>query len=80
VLAGDLRALTGTGPGRPCARYTGPGPGSTAELGHLARACWALALLTEAFRGGPAAAGPLGQYRGRPVSGDDLLALTRPRR
>jgi len=80
VLAGDLRALPGTGPGRPGARYTGPVPGSTAGPGGLARACWALALLTEAFRGGPAvaAAGPLGQYRGRPVSAGDLLALTPP--
>ena len=55
VLADGLRALTGTGPARPCARYTGPVPGSTAEPGHQARVCWALALLTEASRGGPAA-------------------------
>ena len=68
VLADGLRALTGTGPARPCAHYTGPVSGSTAEPGHQAGACWALALLTEASRGGSAAAaaGPLGQYRGRP--------------
>ena len=68
VLADGLRALTVTGPARPCARYTGPVSGSTAEPGHQAGARWALALLTEASRGGSAAAaaGPLGQYRGRP--------------
>jgi hypothetical protein len=48
VLADDLRALTGTGPARPCAAA----PGSTAEPGHLAQACWALTLLTEASRWG----------------------------
>jgi hypothetical protein len=63
VLADDLRALTGTGPARPCARYTGPVPGSTAEPGHLARACWALALLTEASRWGNTAAAGASQHR-----------------
>ena len=58
VLADDLRALTGTGPARPCAAA----PGSTAEPGHLAQACWALALLTEASRWGDTAAAHARQH------------------
>jgi hypothetical protein len=79
VLADDLRALSGVADARDPARFTGPGPGSTADPEHLARACWAIALLTEAFRGGPRAAqGPLGQFHGRQISGEDLLKITPP--
>jgi hypothetical protein len=55
--------------------FTGPRPGSTADPALLAQSCWALALLTEAYRGGPmiAARGPLGQFRGGRVSDEDLL-------
>lgn len=57
--------------------FAGPLPGSDADPGLLARACWALALLTEVFRAGPmvAAMGPLGQFRGATVPGDSLLGL-----
>jgi hypothetical protein len=44
----------------------------------LARACWSFALLTEVYRAGQRAlrpASPLGQLRGRPATGADLLAL-----
>jgi hypothetical protein len=43
--------------------FTGPACGSGAEPDLLYRACWALALLTEVYRRGPAiaAAGPLGR-------------------
>ena len=58
--------------------FLGPLPGSAMEPGLLARACWALALLTEFYRAGPAAAadGPLGRLDpARPL---DLLALASP--
>jgi hypothetical protein len=57
VLADDPRALT-PAPARPCAAA----PGSTAEPGHLAQACWALALLTEASRWGDTAAAHASQH------------------
>jgi hypothetical protein len=67
-------------PARPPERvriFTGPEPGNDADPALLARSCWGLALLTEAFRSGPmvAARGPLGRFQGRSVSGDDLLGL-----
>lgn len=57
--------------------FTYPTAGSSVEADLLARACWALALLTEAYRGGPlvALAGPLGRYQGVTLSRDDLLGL-----
>jgi hypothetical protein len=59
--------------------FAGPVVGSDAEPEALARACWVLALLTEVFRARSAAAkGPLGRFRGRSVSGGDLLALAPP--
>ncbi len=60
--------------------FTGPVPGSAVDAELLARSCWALALLSEVYRGGPFVLenGPLGQFRGRKVSGDDLLALCPP--
>jgi hypothetical protein len=83
ALAGIAGALGVPLPARPPERvrvFTGPVPGSDADPGLLARSCWALALLTEAFRAGPviAARGPLGRFRGGSVSGDDLLGLAPP--
>ena len=60
--------------------FDGPVAGNNTEPGHLARACWVLALLTEVYRGGPAWAwqGPLGRFRGRRPSVTELLALAPP--
>jgi hypothetical protein len=60
--------------------FAGPMEGNAAPPELLARACWALALLTEVWRGGPmvAAAGPLGQFRNREPSASKLLALAPP--
>lgn len=60
--------------------FDGPAPGNGTEPGQLARACWALALLTEVYRAGPAAAlaGPLAPFAGPyvpPPSAADLMAL-----
>jgi hypothetical protein len=60
--------------------FDGPVPGNGTESAQLARACWALALLTEVYRAGPAAAlaGPLAPFAGphaRPPSAAELLAL-----
>lgn len=57
--------------------FTYPAAGGSVEPDLLARACWALALLTEAYRGGPlvALAGPLGRYQGVTLSRDGLLSL-----
>jgi hypothetical protein len=62
----------------PVQRFAGPIPGSTADPGLLARACWCFALLTESYRGGAGvlrAGSPLRQLRGRAVTAADLLAL-----
>jgi hypothetical protein len=62
----------------PVQRFAGPVPGSAAEPGLLARACWCFALFTEAYRGGTGTlrtSSPLRRLRGRPITGDDLLAL-----
>jgi hypothetical protein len=80
ALAGIAGSLGVALPARPPERvriFTGPVPGNDADPALLARSCWGLALLTEAFRGGPrvAAGGPLGRFRGRSVCGDDLLGL-----
>jgi hypothetical protein len=60
--------------------FDGPGAGNGAEPEHLARACWALALLTEVYRGGPVVAwrGPLGRFRDRRPSVTELLAMAPP--
>src|SRR5262249_14261442 len=60
--------------------FTGPLPGSAAPPELLARAAWALALLTEVYRAGPMAlaAGPLGQLSGGPITAADLLGLAPP--
>ena len=58
--------------------FTGPLPGVAADSEYLAQVCWFLALLTEAFRGGPlvAMAGPLGRFRNRQPSVDEVLHMT----
>lgn len=57
--------------------FTYPAAGSSAEPDLLARACWALALLTNAYRSDPlrVLAGPLNRFRGETLSRDDLLSL-----
>ena len=74
----DLIAPMGTATAGP-ATFTGPLPGSDVDAELLTRGCWALALLTEAFRSMQAAtAGPLSRFQGRTVTADDLLALAPP--
>ncbi|HEY6786592.1 MAG TPA: hypothetical protein VI365_04700, partial [Trebonia sp.] len=59
--------------------FTGPVQGNDTDPGQLARACWALALLTEMFRNPMAAMmGPLGRSRGRRASASELLDLASP--
>ena len=80
-IAADFKALAGAAPAQREVTFTGPLPGNAAAPEHLTRCCWALALLTEGWRGGPMAAarGPLGQFRGHSrVCGDDLLGLAPP--
>ena len=62
----------------PSRTFAGPVAGSTIEPELLARGCWALALLTEFYRAGPAAVagGPLGRLD--PWGPADLLALASP--
>lgn len=62
--------------------FSGPVAGNAAEPEHLARACWALALLTEVYRRGPVVArqGPLSRSHSRPPSLPDLLAMAPPPR
>lgn len=57
--------------------FTGPTAGSTAQPELLARACWAIALFTEAFRAGQflALSGPLGRFQTVTPSGEELLNL-----
>jgi hypothetical protein len=59
--------------------FTGPVRGNDADPEHLARACWALALLTEMYRNPMVAMmGPLGRFRGRYASPSELLGLASP--
>jgi hypothetical protein len=60
--------------------FEGPVSGNDADPQSLARACWALSLLTEVFRAGPmaAASGPLSQFLGHRASAAELLALAPP--
>jgi hypothetical protein len=71
-------ALPSTG-ATECTDFTGPIGGSDCDPEQLARACWALALLTEMFRN-PAAAmlGPLERFQDRRASADELLRLASP--
>jgi hypothetical protein len=57
--------------------FIGPIAGIQTDSEHLACVCWFLALLTEAFRGGPAVAmaGPLGRFRNRQPSVDEVLHM-----
>jgi len=61
--------------------FDGPVEGNSAEPGHLARACWALALLTEVSRRPVVASrGPLARFGDRRPPLAELLALaSRPR-
>lgn len=75
VSLGYDSAVTPAGP----IGFTGPVSGSIAHPEELARACWALALLTEMFRNPMAAInGPLSVFGSRQVSGDALLSLAPP--
>jgi len=66
-------AMTGTD------GFIGPASGILGEPEDLARACWALALLTEAYRRPMAMVnGPLSGFTGRRVPGSTLLALAPP--
>jgi hypothetical protein len=59
--------------------FTGPVTASSVDHELLARACWALALATEAARSAQAAAmGPLARLPDKPLLVDDLLALAPP--
>lgn len=74
----DLIAPVGTVPNGP-ATFTGPVTGSDMDKDVLARGCWALALLTEAFRSLQAATmGPLSRFQRATVTANDLLALVPP--
>ena len=71
ALAGMAGSLNVPMPARPpdsVQVFTGPSRGSHADPALLARSCWALALLTEVFRAGPAVAalGPLGAVPRQP--------------
>jgi hypothetical protein len=57
--------------------FIGPIVGARTDPEHLARVCWFLALLTEAYRGGLAVAmaGPLGKFRVRQPSVDEVLHM-----
>lgn len=75
-----LNPLALTAPTRPSKTacvFPGPHVGIIVEPAVVNRVCWVLALLTEAFRGGPkvAALGPLGRFRGRVVSAAELLGM-----
>lgn len=63
-LAAQIGA-TDTHSRAPADTFTGPMPGNDTDPELLARGCWALAVLTEVFRAGPAvlAHGPLAAYR-----------------
>jgi hypothetical protein len=79
-IAGSL-GLSGVAATRPAGSgFDGPRPGNGADPELLARACWALSLLTEVFRVGQvaAASGPLSPFLERPASAAELLALAPP--
>jgi hypothetical protein len=71
-------ALPSTGAAE-CTDFTGPIGGNDTDPERLARACWALALLTEMFRNPVAAMlGPLERFQDRRASADELLGLASP--
>lgn len=57
--------------------FIGPTEGAQIDTERLARVCWFLALLTEAYRGGPpiVMAGPLARFRSRQPSVDEVLHM-----
>jgi hypothetical protein len=59
-------------------RFTGPVRGSDVDHQVLARACWALALLTDLYRVGPMPGSPLMALDPRSVTADKLLGLAPP--
>jgi hypothetical protein len=62
-----------------CTDFTGPIGGNDTDPERLARACWALALLTEMFHNPVAALlGPLERFQDRRASADELLGLASP--
>jgi hypothetical protein len=74
-LGYDPDALRGGG----VAHFAGPVGGNEADPEQLAKACWALALLTELFRNPAAAmAGPLGRFQDRRASASEILGLASP--
>jgi hypothetical protein len=76
-LLNPLGLTVPPGPSETACVFPGPHAGITVEPAILNRVCWVLALLTEAYRGGPrvAALGPLSRFRGRVVSAAELLSM-----
>ncbi|MFG3689561.1 hypothetical protein [Micromonospora sp. NPDC047740] len=60
------------------ARFSGPVAGSVADHQLLARACWALALLTDLYRVGPTPGSPLMALAPRSITAEKLLDLASP--
>lgn len=67
-------------PGGPVHTFTGPTAGTDVEPVLLARSCWALALLSEVYRGGLVALidSPLGEFMRSTPTAKDLLELASP--
>ncbi|MEW2144198.1 hypothetical protein AB0869_15440 [Micromonospora vinacea] len=59
-------------------RFTGPAAGSEADHQLVARACWALALLTDLYRVGPTPGSPLMALAPRSITAEKLLDLAPP--
>ncbi|WP_328415017.1 hypothetical protein OG470_22020 [Micromonospora sp. NBC_00389] len=59
-------------------RFTGPAAGSEADHQLVARACWALALLTDLYRVGPTPGSPLIALDPRSITTEKLLDLAPP--
>jgi hypothetical protein len=79
-IAGSLGISTVAATSMTGSGFRGPAGGNDADPESLARACWALSLLTEVFRVGriAAASGPLSPFLERPASAAELLALAPP--
>lgn len=60
------------------AQFSGPDTGTQADHRLLARACWALALLTDLYRVGPAPGSPLMALAPRSITAEKLLDLASP--
>jgi hypothetical protein len=87
VRSGTIAAITGIARSlgvssaavaqAPGSGFDGPIPGTDADPESLARACWALSLLTEVCWAGPVAvaSGPLSRFLERRASAAELLAL-----